>query len=222
MKPLVLIFVFLFPLHLILPCEPFRAKTILPKDESSKDSSFVLFKTQLLKAIKTKDEVFLLNTIDPKIQFSFGADSGKNNFIQNFELDKKPKDSPVWKILDSTLKLGYFLNREGNFVSPFLFENFPEDLDPTAYSLVSGKNVNVREKPNISSKVLNKLSYTVVGLDYTTEYPSSGDCQWQKVCLADGTTGFICDTYLRSPLDYRIFFEKKKQKWMITTFIAGD
>jgi len=222
MKHFLIWFVIISFPSFVFPCESFKARTILPKDESSKDVSFVTFKSQLLKAIKTKDERFLLNTIDPQVHFSFGDEAGKNNFIKNFELEKNPKSSEVWKVLEEALKLGFFLNREGNFVSPYLFENFPEDLDPTMYSLVSAVNVNIREEPNTKSKVIEKLSHSVVGLDYSMAAIKSGECNWQKVCLASGSAGYICDKYLRSPLDYRIFFEKKKQKWMITTFIAGD
>ena len=222
MKLLLFLFVIISPITLLLPCEPFQAKSIPPKDESAKDPSFVTFKTQLQKAVKAKDDAFLLNTIDPQVHFSFGDDPGKKNFKKYFSLEQKPKDSNVWKILEDTLKLGFFLNPEGNFVSPYLFENFPQDLDPTSYSVVSGTNVNVREAPSTNAKVLEKLSHSVVAMEYGEEIPKTGECNWQKVCLANGTTGYICDKYLRSPLDYRIFFEKKKHKWMITTFIVGD
>jgi len=222
MKHFFLLFLIIAAITVVLPCEKFKATTILPKDESTKDASFAAFKTQLLKAVKEKDHNFLLNSIDSQIHYSFGDDAGKKKFIKYFELDSKPKDSEVWKILDETLKLGFYLNREGQFVSPYLFENFPEDLDPTMYSAVSGSNVNVREEPNTKSKVVDKLSHNVVGMDYSVETIKSGECNWQKVCLPNGTSGFVCDKYLRSPLEYRIFFEKKKQKWMITIFIAGD
>jgi hypothetical protein len=222
MNHFAILFLVIFPVAILIPCEPFKSVPILPKDESSKDASFTKFKTQLLKAVKSKDVNFLLDAIDPQIHFSFGGDAGKKSFIKSFELDKTPNRSEVWTILDNTLKLGYFLNGEGHFVSPYLFENFPDSLDPTMYSVIAGTNVNVRAEPNIKSKVIDKLSYQIVGLDYATENVKTDECNWQKVCLADTSTGYVCEKYLRSPLEYRIFFEKKKQKWMITVFIAGD
>ena len=38
----------------------------------------------------------------------------------------------------------------------------------------------------------------------------------------DGREGWLRANELRSPLDYRAVAEKRKGKWMITAFVAGD
>ncbi|MDZ4726333.1 MAG: SH3 domain-containing protein [Leptospira sp.] len=218
-----------FPISLLIPCEPFKGRILKPKNESSKDESFVKFSNNLTNAIKQKDVKFLQEITDPEIHFSFGGESGKKQFFKAFALNQNPKKSNIWEIFESTIKLGFYQNKEGHFVAPYLFETFPEDLDPFMFYVVNGTNVNIREDAHMNAKVIKKLSYDIVGSDSSSPVTNDldkklnkGDCNWQKVCLFDGTSGFICDKYLRSPLDYRIFFEKKKQKWMMTIFIAGD
>jgi hypothetical protein len=43
-----------------------------------------------------------------------------------------------------------------------------------------------------------------------------------RVKLAGGQQGYIASAYVRSPLDYRIVFEKRQGRWLITTLVAGD
>jgi SH3-like domain-containing protein len=45
---------------------------------------------------------------------------------------------------------------------------------------------------------------------------------WLQVALADGQRGFVADRYLRSPIDYRVAFEKQDGNWRMTFFLAGD
>jgi hypothetical protein len=222
-----ILILFLVPSVVLLPCEPFKKSTLAPKDESSKDPSFIAFKTKLLKAVKTKDTQILMESLSPDIRFTFDSVSGKKEFKKHFELNSQPEKSEIWTILDSTFKLGFYLNPEGQFVSPYMYEKFPQELDVFTHSVVIGTNVNVRTEAHIDAKVLDRLSFHIVQNvpsdpnDGSAE-DNKGNCNWQKVCLADGREGFICDKYLRSPIDYRIFFEKQKQKWFITTMVAGD
>ena len=43
-----------------------------------------------------------------------------------------------------------------------------------------------------------------------------------KVRLKDGREGWLWAKEVRSPIDYRATIEKRKGKWMITAFVAGD
>ncbi|WP_411824569.1 SH3 domain-containing protein [Leptospira sp. 'Mane'] len=221
-----LVYFLLLMLHSgILPCDQFKDFSLPPKDESDKDKSFLEFKTKLIQAVQKKDAEFLKSAIDKDIKFSFGEESGKKRFLESWELDKKPKQSGIWTSLENTFKLGFSKDNDG-FSSPYLFNHFPNDYDAFSYSLISGTNVNVRAEASIKSKVVTKLSHKIVFLDRDSNENdaegSSDQCVWQKVCLANGETGFVCDQYLRSPVDYRAIFAKKNNKWAMVVFIAGD
>jgi hypothetical protein len=45
---------------------------------------------------------------------------------------------------------------------------------------------------------------------------------WLSVHLADGSTGYIDERYVRSPISYRAYFERMDGRWVLTMFIAGD
>ncbi|BDA80319.1 hypothetical protein LPTSP3_g32490 [Leptospira kobayashii] len=209
----------------ILPCDKFKDFSLPPKDESDKDKSFLEFKTKLIQAVQKKDAEFLKSITDKDIKFSFGEESGKKRFLESWDLDKNPKDSNIWSSLENTFKLGFSKDKDG-FSAPYLFNHFPEEYDAFSYSLISGTNVNVRAEASIKSKVVTKLSHKIVFLDRdSNENEAEGskdECIWQKVCLANGETGFVCDQYLRSPVDYRAIFAKKNNKWSMVVFIAGD
>ncbi len=216
----------LFSTLSLFPCDTFKDTSLPPKDDSSKDKSFLEFKKKLTEAIRKKDKKFLLDSLDQDVRFTFGDDNGKKNFIQYYELDTKPNQYSVWNILDKALKFGAHFS-EGRFVFPYFFKTMPPEFDPFTSYMVTGTNVNVRSGPNIDSSSIAKLSYQVVTIgEYNQdvkEDPKSPQCLWQKVCLADGSTGYICDQYLRSFLDYRVFFEEKgKKQWKITILVVGD
>jgi hypothetical protein len=45
---------------------------------------------------------------------------------------------------------------------------------------------------------------------------------WLSVHLADGSTGYIDERYVRSPISYRAYFERMDGRWVLMMFIAGD
>ena len=48
------------------------------------------------------------------------------------------------------------------------------------------------------------------------------EADWIEVKDAKGKRGFVRQLDVRSPIDYRAFFEKKHGKWLMTAFLAGD
>ncbi len=54
-----------------------------------------------------------------------------------------------------------------------------------------------------------------------TEPPRNRE-SWRKVTLPDGTTGFVRTADVRSPADYRLIFERRLGRWVMTSLVAGD
>ncbi|TGK83090.1 SH3 domain-containing protein [Leptospira noumeaensis] len=221
-----IVFVSFFLPAVLLPCEPFSPKTLAPIDHSAKDKSFSEFKTKFLKILKTKDRKALEEVIDKDIYFSIGGGEGKKDFLKSFQLTEKPSTSNFWELMDEVVKLGFRQNKEGQMVAPYFFETFPGDYDPFTHYLVIGKNVNVREDASKESKSITQLSYQIVRSEADDldgrRLEKESNCNWKKICTPQGKHGYVCDRFLRSPLDYRAFFEKKKNNWYLTIFIVGD
>ena len=45
---------------------------------------------------------------------------------------------------------------------------------------------------------------------------------WAHVQLGDGRTGYIWDAFVRSPVNYRAFFNLIDGRWRMTAFLEGD
>jgi len=71
--------------------------------------------------------------------------------------------------------------------------------------------------PDPSSAVVATLDW-----DLVTVLEWQEGRAWQLVRLADGRTGHVRATALRSPVDYRAGFQRIDGNWRMIAFIAGD
>ena len=124
---------------------------------------------------------------------------------------------------------GSFVHENGKrtnlFYAPYSFDSFPEDLDGFEHFVVFGSNVNMRETAGGNSKVIGRLSYNVVKIDDDSESEAAQERkkpEWRKVRTLGGLSGFVKSEFVRSPIDYRAGFEKKRGVWKMVAFIAGD
>jgi hypothetical protein len=118
---------------------------------------------------------------------------------------------------------GSFGNAAKNdFCAPYVFSRFPE-LDAFEHSVIIRENVRVREQPGLTSPAIATLSYDIVALGDQAANPIDKDGHsWIGVKLSNGKTGFVSKQFLRSPIDYRACFAKKKGRWRMDALIAGD
>lgn len=203
-----------------------QERQVFPVDEGKKDASFDDFREKLIEAVKNRDKKFLLSSLDTNIKASFGGDDGIEDFKKFWKIDNA--NSKLWDELFIVLTSGgKFINEGRNklFCAPYSFTNFPADLDAFEYQIIFGENVNLRARPDSTAEIAAQLSYNVVKVDYEN---SIGDRReqptysWLKIETLGGKRGFVSAKYVRSPIDYRACFEKKRGKWKMTTFVAGD
>ncbi|MGE0527745.1 MAG: SH3 domain-containing protein [Bdellovibrionales bacterium] len=189
---------------------------LLPVDEASKDPSFAAFRTELQEIVENKDHKALLERVSENIEFSFGEDAGKENFIRAWELsDEKAAGSMLWAELDKVLSLGGAFMANGHFEAPYVSSSWPAELDAFDHVAVIGSRVRVRAQPNANSEILYVASYEILKAEYAND-------PWIKVVTPDGQTGYMWSKYLRWPLDYRAHFTKVDGRWLMNVFIAGD
>lgn len=209
-----------------------QERFVKPVDEAKKDASFLAFRTRLIAAAQRKDIKYIISILDPKIKSSYGGDDGKADFREFWKLgDVK---SRFWEEFLRTIKNGGTFDGEGknrysSFTAPYLFSVMPDDLDSFEHSAIFGNNVNLREQPNANGKVVAQLSYNVVKVDGDASTklktgPGENDWEfdWFKIETLGGKKGFVKSEFVRSAIDYRAGFEKKKGVWKMTFFIAGD
>jgi Bacterial SH3 domain. len=198
-----------------------QERFVKPVDEAAKDASFTAFRKKLIAAIDRKDSKYILSIVASDIKNGFGGEDGIANFRKNWKIDRK--GSKFWTEFSAVVKNGGKFNGRDLFTAPYSFDGFPSDLDVFEHSLIFGNNVNLREMPAMDGKVIDRLSYNVVLTVDTAPASGTDDVpDWVKIKTLGGKTGWVKAEYVRSPIDYRAGFEKKRGVWKMTFFLAGD
>ena len=192
----------------------FGADGLPPVDESASDPSFLAFKVRLLAALERKDVTALMAALDPKVRTSFGEGDGITTFRRHWRVDR-PAQSKVWSELAAVLRLGATRD-ETEFIAPYVFTHFPKTLDAYSHAAVVQPGAVLRKSAAPKAAPVATLDYHIVQL---VGQPVNG---WREVRTTDGATGWLPQRSLRSPLEYRAFFEKRNGQWKLTAFIAGD
>ena len=202
-----------------------KPRKLYPVDEGAKDVSFKAFRNKLIEAVKERNTPFILTVLHPKIHLSFGGHYGVKDFLEMWKPESP--DSALWNELSTILSLGGTFStsdRKRVFWAPYTFSTFPHDLDAYEYASIVGENVRVRSQPNTTARIVTILSYHIVKATFTFSDNNRDDDipGWVKVIVPDGRNGYVASRYIRSPIDYRLGFERIRGKWLITAFIGGD
>ncbi len=200
-----------------------QERYVRPLDKGKTDKSLSIFRAKLIEAVKKHDKKYLLSVLDPNIKNSFGGDGGIKEFKEMWEIDSSK--SKLWDELLIVLSNGGAFFDEETFTAPYLFKSFPDDLDAFKHQVIFGKNVNLRARPDLSAKVIARLSYNVIKVDYKNSIKigeEEPNYMWLKIETLGEKKGFVSAEYVRSPIDYRAIFVKENGKWKMSAFIAGD
>jgi hypothetical protein len=193
-----------------------------PRDDSEKNPELQLFVKELKDIIKNKDSQRLLRIVHPQIKFDFDEGIGVEKFKKNWK--PEDKNSSLWIVMSKIVGLGGVFNKNRtepfyDFVFPYVNEVDLEDGDDYFTTLViTNKGVNVREKPDLNSKLVGQLTYDIVSYDYE----KSKD-KWYFIQTGDKKiSGYVSSDFAYSPVDYRMFLTKDNGKWMISCIVTGD
>lgn len=209
-----------------------QERYVKPVDEAAKDASFLAFRTKLIAAAERRDAAFIYSILDPKIQLSFGGDAGIADFKRIWKINSK--NSKFWGEFLKVIKNGGVFDGEGrnkylSFSAPYTFSSWPEDLDGFDYMVIFGNNVNLRETASADAKIVDQLSYNVVKTnteESTKRKTGRGEDDWEydwmKIETLGGKKGFVKADFVRSSIDYRAGFNRKRGVWKMMYFIAGD
>ena len=204
-----------------------QERYLKPVDEASMEPGFLAFREKVLAAAEEKDAKFIYSIVDPAILNGFGGRTGIAWFKRDWKLERS--NSLFWPKFLAVIRNGGSFQGEGakkrdTFVAPYVYSNWPEDLDSFDYFAIFGSDVNLRKTPSTDAEVVGKLSYNLVKIEPET-LPKSGRSEypgWKNVRTLGGLEGYVKEEYVRSSVDYRAGFEKKRGRWMMTFFLAGD
>lgn len=193
-------------------------RRLMPLDEASKDPSFLAYREKLLGALKTKDTDALQPLVDPKIRTTFGEGGGWEDFKKQWKLPAN--DSPLWTELTTILSHGGSFEDVMDvrrFCAPYVYSDWPEDLDSFEYLAVIGDDVPLYESASAASKVVATLNHDIV-----RSLEGMGRGEFRHVELSDKKQGWIRRDQARSPIEYRACFTKAGGDWRMNLLVAGD
>ncbi len=204
-------------LSLALAADGASARILRPVDAAAAQADFAAFRARMVAAVERRDSTALLAMLDPDIKVSFGGDDGIARFSEIWSPDAA--DSRLWETLAAVLALGGTFTQADTFTAPYVFADWPEDVDAFEHAAIVGSRVRVRAAPTLEAPAIASLSYAIVEL---ADRAADADDAWVAVRLTDGRTGFVARRYVRSPLDYRAIFQKAGDGWRLRAFVAGD
>lgn len=197
---------------------------LLPVDEAAQDESFLAFRTRLQRALREKDADYVLGIVAPDIKLSFGGSYGTEDFKRWWLTPgTETTGSTIWIELGDILAMGAtqesYRGSPIRYVAPYVFSRWPDEYDAFEYVAVVRDQVPLRAEPKPDGAVVANLSYDILRV---TESRVNDSSDWNKVETISGQTGYVRSSDIRSPIDYRAFFEKIDGAWKMTIFIAGD
>lgn len=207
----------LLALLLLVPANPADGRIrIPPEDECFADADFALFRSDLLDAIEERDPDMLLALLSDDVAVNFGGDRGREDFARVWGLDR-PAESEVWDQLSDALALGCAM--DGTMAAaPRFVSRLPEDAEVYDTLVAVEPGAALRAEPRADAELVAALDSDLMWTGAWDE--TLGD--WLAVSLPDGRRGYVHAGQVRSPVDYRAFFEKDGDEWRITGFVAGD
>lgn len=188
-----------------------------PIDEGQADTSFKTFRERLMEAVKETDVGFITDILAPDIINSYTEkkETGRQHFLEKW----KPESacSKLWGTLKAVLSMGGSFKDKNRkeFEAPYVYSSWSGDYKPSEYSAVIGKEINVREKPDLNAPVITRLSHDLVKVNYDGKEKNG---EWKAITTPDGKKGYVLARFLRNKYDYGIRFVKENGKWKIKFF----
>jgi hypothetical protein len=196
-------------------------RRLVPVDEGGSDPSFSAFRQTLRDIVRRRDVVALRGVLSPTIRSGSGSVEGIDDFSDFWNVTAP--DTTLWRTIERILAMGgTFATREGvhEFDAPYVWSQWPEDLEPREYVAIVGPRVIARAPGPRLGPVLAVLAYALVrrGPDTTEPKPGSPFL----IVLADGRAANVDGGSVWSPVDYRARFRKTPEGWRITELVSGD
>lgn len=191
-----------------------QSRTLPPRDESGRDPAFAAFLAQFRETVKKKDTPALMRAVSPDIKNSFGGDDGAEAFRRIWDLNAD--SSPVWGVLNQLLGLGGRWFDDSQYCAPYVYTDFPDDLDPFEHAVIIGEGVRLRMAPDGKAQPIARLTYEIVQV-------VKRDPEWTQVRTLGGVRGFAATAYLYSPAAFRACFASNAAgAWQMRALVAGD
>lgn len=191
-----------------------------PVDRCASDRSFVTFRNELRSAIARRDAAFILAHVSDTVVYPNSFNGSRAGFARYWGLDQ-PERSRLWRELAAVLRLGCARDEVGQLWVPAA--NLPQADGTDAMSFREMAvpivpRLPLRGAPSDTSRILARLRWDAL----TTPEHDDGRGAWVRVRDAHDREGWVRRSQIRQLTDYAAVFEKRRGRWLLTSFIQGD
>ncbi|MDQ3073635.1 MAG: SH3 domain-containing protein [Bacteroidota bacterium] len=208
-------------------------------DQSYLDESFYRFRIRLEHALLTQDTTALFSMLHDSI--STGNDScySKECFISDMYMRPHPDSSMFWESAMSIMKFGF---RAVVYDKKYPFYGYKKDMlyfqapsylgytEKDSILLIMGKNVNIREKPTLSARVIRRSTYGLYRYNgpwpdpevnaegNSLSFTEADGYLWIEILLRHGRYGYVAAEYTSLIYSREMTIARIKGKWKIVSY----
>lgn len=215
-----------------------QQKPFPPRDETNTDPSLASFVADMKKAVASRDQAWIKKSLADDAESSVDSELNKDAFVKTWDVDNDSSD--FWRIVSRAMDMGgVFLHDTADhsgkfqFVFPYTYAlDLSIEDDFYDMGVITGKNVNLRSKPDLKSEVVAQLSYDIIrfmtdtkqGLQITSGANGLGEPEWYKIeTYGRDKKGWVNWRFVYNLMGPRLFLYKESSgKWKISALITGD
>ncbi|MCV9389127.1 SH3 domain-containing protein [Reichenbachiella ulvae] len=186
-------------------------------------------KIKLTEAVLNQDSELLFSMFADSVWLSNDPPCIESECVKRYLRESFESSDYYWDEIYGALKFGFSINKNEvgyYFEAPSYITHLKNDPgnDETLSDqiLILGFNVNIREKPDIGSRILRKASYEVFKKhSLTGSTPLKVDTYidgkwWYEIELDNDQVGYVIEDFAGEVWDRCITVERIKGEWKIT------
>ncbi|MGB3778671.1 MAG: SH3 domain-containing protein [Tunicatimonas sp.] len=219
-------------LTLILLVFEFQSYGQLIHDDSYLDLDFWKFKSELVSIVLEEDTARLRKMLADRILESNDGcgypGCTKDEFIKYYFSESS---EITWNNMQKILRFGFSRIEDKNpdSIVPhektvFKGPSYLETVDTENELIILGEQVNIREKPNLKSEVIEQASFEKFKCDCNiltmtdTTYQRVDEIGWIEIKLNNGKVGYVASEFTSYGLIKEMTVAKIDGKWKIISF----
>ena len=148
----------------------------------------------------------------PTFRVEFDAGKGPAAFRRKWHPESS--SSPLWQVLDRLFSLGGTFYSGTLFALPYVYTQFPGDLDPLGHVVAVKSDTRLLDRPGQDGGLVATLDHAIIPLAQRLQPPvmmAAGGYREVKVPRLGWCFARESDVY--SPAAHRAFFEKREGHW---------
>jgi hypothetical protein len=141
-------------------------------------------------------------------------DEGKGPAAFRKRWHPESRSCALWLTLERLFSLGGTFYSDSLFALPYVYTQFPADLDPLAHVVALRAGVKLLDRPGPKSNAVAALDYAILPLVQRLRPPvQMGSGRYLEVTPPQPGRCFVAEDDVYSPAAHRAFFEKRQGRW---------